>query len=62
MPRRRKALTPSTPAINDFLRWELVTDGSSALGDASPPAGTGGVPNLTGADANFLFGWTFNRY
>jgi hypothetical protein len=48
-----------SPALSGFAnaqernRWELITAGSSNVGDPGATAGT--VPNLTGTDANFLF-------
>jgi hypothetical protein len=50
-----EAARVGTPAeINDRLRWELVTDGASPVGDESS-ATTGGAPTLTGTAANLLF-------
>jgi hypothetical protein len=47
--------TTGAANTNDRLRWEFVTDGSSALGDSKPDANSGNAPNLAGTDANFLF-------
>ena len=42
-----------TPDKNDRLRWELITDGASNVGNESPTDGT--LPNLGGTDGNVLF-------
>jgi hypothetical protein len=53
------AVTGAVPAqaqtVQDHLQWKLVTDGTSRLGGGGEPSPGAPAPNLTGADATFLF-------
>jgi hypothetical protein len=43
------------PRLQDRLRWEMITDGTSTLGSGGDSSLEAPIPNLTGSDATFLF-------
>ena len=44
-----------SPSLQDRLRWEMITDGTSTLGSGGDSSPEAPIPNLTGSDATFLF-------